>query len=393
MPSQRQPGPQTSQRHASQIRSDIPISVPHQLLAILMTQIRQGKYPPGRRFPPERVLAEEFKISRASVRETVTQMITQGVLARVHGRGTFVAEPTTERAQRASSSRQIGFWISERIFHFVQPGYNQILSGSAEVCRLADCWLRFYPISDSGSVLDADTLDGSIVVGGLRRDLMEQLSQSAKPLFLVDFLNSSDQTSVSIDYPAGTRAAIDHLYELGHRNIGFVGFPNSAKYDAYWKSLSRHGLAYHPEYVEFFDSSALVPGMLAGFRAMQNLLSRNRDRPTAMVITNDNAAVGALEALEIAGVSVPEDMSIVGYDDLGAPTTTLTTLRADLVQVGRIAATALLQWIDSGSRPENPSTVPVELIIRASTSAPCSLEAAPPIESTTLASGKLPVKR
>jgi LacI family transcriptional regulator len=351
-----------------------------------MEQIREGKYIAGRRFPPERVLAEEFKISRASVRETVTQMIAQGVLVRVAGRGTFVAEPPVENGPKSDSSRQLGFWISERIFHFVQPGYNQILSGFTEVCRLTECQLKFFPVPDSGSISDADSLDGSIVVGGLRRDLMEQLSQSGNPLCLVDLLNSSDEVSVSIDYAMGTRAAIDHLYELGHRNIGFIGFPNSVKYDSYWKSLNSHGLGYHPEYVGFFDSSDLMPGMLTGYRAMQNLLSRNRSRPTAMVITNDNAALGALEALEIAGLSVPEDMSIVGYDDLGVTTTPLTTLRADLVQVGRIAARDLLQWIETGSRPKCQSTVPVELIIRASTSPPSSLDAVSPNKSTTLVS-------
>jgi len=375
-----------SQRRISQISSDSPISVRHQLLTILTEQIRQGKYTAGRRFPSERVLAEEFKISRASVRETVTQMIAQGLLSRVAGRGTFVAEPPLENEQKSDSSRQIGFWISERIFHFVQAGYNQILSGFTEACRLSDCRLRFFPVSDSGSVSDADSLDGSIVVGGLRRDLMERLSQSGSPLVLVDLLNSSDEVSVSIDYAMGTRAAIDHLYELGHRNIGFMGFPNSDKYDSYWKSLNSHGLLYHPEYVEFFDSSDLMPGMLAGYRAMQKLLSRGPRHPTAMLITNDNAALGALEALEIAGLTVPGHMSIVGYDDLGVTSTPLTTIRADLVQVGRIAARDLLRWIETGSRPEDRSTVPVELIVRASSSIPPSIEPSRSGEPAVMAS-------
>ena len=261
----------SSHDKSERIEAESPISVRNQLLAILTKQIDDGTYSPGQRFPSERVLAEKFSISRASVRETVAQMIAQGVLVRANGRGTFVTDKSDAIALRGDSSHQLGFWISDRVFHFVQAGYNQILSGFTEICRLTGCRLRFYPVPESATIdlpdnSGSDRLDGSIVVGGLNRDLIERLNQLGTPLILVDLLNSTDGVAISIDYANGTRSAIDYLRELGHHRIGFIGFPNSSKYISYWQSLQTHGLPYNPQHVEFFDSSDLLPGMLAGYR-------------------------------------------------------------------------------------------------------------------------------
>jgi LacI family transcriptional regulator len=90
-----------------------------------------------------------------------------------------------------------------------------------------------------------------------------------------------------------------------------------------------------------------------------------------VLITNDYAAVGAIEALTIAGLSVPNDISIIGYDDLGQAATPLTTIRSNLIEVGRTAAQQLLRWIETDRRP-GQTTIPVELVIRASTGPPQS---------------------
>jgi LacI family transcriptional regulator len=115
--------------------------------------------------------------------------------------------------------------------------------------------------------------------------------------------------------------------------------------------------------------------MLAGYRAMRQLIARAGQRPTAVLITNDFAALGAMEALAVAQILVPDDISIVGYDNFGQGSTSLTTIRSDLMEVGRIAARTLLQWIETGRAPNQRTTVPVELIVRASTAAPADTAA------------------
>jgi len=93
---------------------------------------------------------------------------------------------------------------------------------------------------------------------------------------------------------------------------------------------------------------------------MRQLIARAGQRPTAVLITNDFAALGAMEALAVAQILVPDDISIVGYDNFGQGSTSLTTIRSDLMEVGRIAARTLLQWIETGRAPNQRTTVPVE---------------------------------
>jgi DNA-binding LacI/PurR family transcriptional regulator/DNA-binding transcriptional regulator YhcF (GntR family) len=362
-------------RATAVIKTKSAIPVTRQLLTILTKEIEQGAYAAGERFPSERDIAQQYGLSRASVREAVAQMIARGLLVRTNGRGTFVVDRAAGAPGVHATGKHLGFWIDETVFHFAEPGYNQILSGFAEVCRSTGCELDFYPVSDQSKFHpEQDSgpghLAGSVIVGGLSRGWMDRLSGLEKPVILVDLLNSTDGVSVSIDYAAGTRWAIDYLVGLGHRDIGFIGFPNSEKYILYWQSLEAHRICYRPQYVEFFDSSDLRPGMFAGYRAMRQLIARAGQRPTAVLITNDFAALGAMEALAVAQVSVPDDISIVGYDNFGQGSTSLTTIRSDLMEVGRLAARSLLQWIDTGRAPNQRTTVPVELIVRASTAAP-----------------------
>jgi LacI family transcriptional regulator len=171
-----------------------------------------------------------------------------------------------------------------------------------------------------------------------------------------------------MDYAAGTRMAMEHLIGLGHTEIGFIGFAGSEKYEAFWQKLEAAGLHYNPRYVQFLQASELVPGILAGYESMQKLIAGGR-LPTAVLITNDYVAVGAMEALSIAGISVPQEISLVGFDDLAQSSIALTTLKADLVELGRIAARLLLDQI-AGHADTAGTVVPLDLLVRGSTAPP-----------------------
>ena len=138
---------------------------------------------------------------------------------------------------------------------------------------------------------------------------------------MVDLLlkdEGADVAAVNIDYAGGTHMAIEHLFQLGHRHIGFIGLSGSEKYSAYWQSLEEFGLSYNPRHVEFLPAMDLDTGMLAGFHA-QKMIAKSQT-PTALVVTNDYVARGVMEALMMAGIDVPEHVSVIGYDDLGVTT-------------------------------------------------------------------------
>lgn len=353
---------------ADRIRPDSPVPISVQLREILLKKIALGQHKAGSRFPSERELAHKFAVSRASVRETIGSLISAGVLFRTVGRGTFVAE-----ASAHSASSQIAFIISDEIFHFVQSGYDRILKGVEEACRQGGDLLVFRSVASNGDVVsgtEAAAPSGYVVVGGIRRALLDRLLASTTPVVFVDLLipKTSDLVqAVNIDYAGGTRLAVEKLAQLGHKQIGFIGFAASEKYEAFWQSLSSLELPYDPRQVEFLDSIDIEPGLLAGFRATQTIISRGH-LPTAIVATNDYVARGALEALGIAGISVPSQMSVIGFDDLGvAATPALTTVRVDLELVGRLAYASLKRQVQSPGSPLKPLVVPVELVERATT--------------------------
>lgn len=348
----------------------------NQFASVLLQEIEEGVYPPGNKIPSERSLAEKYGISRTSVRECIAQFLSQGILSRA-GRGTFVPEHAVKMRSTSGAAHQIGFWIGASIFGFVQPGYNQIMTGAGEVCSNRGYRLQFHPIDENAQSIEpmftedgiTDGLDGNLVVGGVSRRVLGRLRESPSPLLLVDLLVDDESAdAVRIDYSGGIRQAVGHLGTLGHEAIGFIGFPDSRKYESFWQSLEACGLRYDPRYMRFLSVSTLEPGMVAGYQAMQKLIAGGR-LPTAIQVTNDYVAVGVLEALAIAGLRVPEDISIVGCDDLELTVRRLTTIQVDLAEVGRTAARALLDRIEKGAEARQ-IIVPAKLVIRGTTAPP-----------------------
>ena len=261
------------------------------------------------------------------------------------------------RAATGPASRQIGFWINSAIFNFVQPGYTRILTAAGEACRARDYRLQFHSLDETKGSLEAlfagddvtGGLAGNLVVGGVNRLALQYLSELPCPMLLVDLLVADHRLDfVRIDYASGARQAIEHLKALGHDNIGFIGFPGSEKYEAYWQSLEVCGLRYNPRCVELLSVSDLLPGMMAGYRSVQKLMAAKR-LPTALLVTNDYVALGVMEALSVAGIPVPEQISIVGCDDLELSARPLTTIHVDLGEVGRLATNTLLDRIENGA--------------------------------------------
>ncbi len=372
------------QTNQDRIDANAPTPIGQQLRAILLNQIEAGVYAPRRKVPSERVLAEQFGISRTSVREALTHLLSKGVLCRTVGRGTYVADVAEKRGQpksRPVTVGQIGFWIDSDVFNFIQAGYNRILTGAGEICRQRGWRLQFHPVAVGGQsldlILDEDVksggLDGNMVVGGLNHHELARLRDLGSPLLLVDLMTTNVETgTVRIDYASGVRAAVEHLRSLGHRSIGFIGFPGSEKYEAYWQSLEADGLSYNPRHVCLLSSTEPAPGMVTGYQAARKLAA-GADLPTALIVTNDHVAIGAIEALTLAGIEVPEAMSVVGCDDLGEGTRALTTIRVDLMEVGRQAAKTLLDSIEHGIDPQI-ILMPAQLVVRGTTAVPSRVE-------------------
>lgn len=171
--------------------------------------------------------------------------------------------------------------------------------------------------------------------------------------------------TVSNDDVAGARLAVDHLVELGHTRITHLsGGDNPVaqlRAEGYRRAMSDHGLE---------ANIRVVPGGLtdaAGYQAAVNALA---DSPTALFVANDIAAMGAIAAVENSGLSVPDDVSIIGYDGIslgGMRRVNLTTVEQPLADLGRRAAERILDRIESPDSPAIRERVSARLVVRGTT--------------------------
>jgi LacI family transcriptional regulator len=186
-------------------------------------------------------------------------------------------------------------------------------------------------------------------------------------------------SNIVIDNRLGTRLAMEHLVRLGHREIAFFkGHAGSADTEERWEGIVESakslGVKIDPELVVQLDKSQLPPGPTVpdeGYMFAQRLLGRG-PRFTALVAFNDVSAMGAIGAFRDAGFSVPEDISVVGFDDVQAAAFVnpqLTTIRQPLRHMGELAAKTILRRIQTqDTKPENFVVEP-ELVVRKSTCA------------------------
>ncbi|MBO0819978.1 MAG: LacI family DNA-binding transcriptional regulator [Nocardiopsaceae bacterium] len=230
------------------------------------------------------------------------------------------------------------------------------------------------PASWTGAVASHDTDGVILVTTELTSGQLAQLRGAGIPLVVIDPANAPppDVPSVGATNWAGGLAATEHLLALGHRRIGTVSGPkhylcSRARVDGYRSALDRAGLRYDPALVREGDFHHE-----GGFACGAELLALP-DRPTAIFAGSDQQAFGVYEAARQRGLRVPQDLSIIGFDDLPVArwaSPPLTTVRQPLPEMGRAAAQMLGDLIGGIPLRTNRIELSTELIIRESTAAP-----------------------
>ncbi|MGA8110461.1 MAG: LacI family DNA-binding transcriptional regulator [Acidobacteriaceae bacterium] len=178
-------------------------------------------------------------------------------------------------------------------------------------------------------------------------------------------------SNVVLDHNQAAELTLRHLYDLGHRDIAFMrGQPYSSDSEVRWVSLVKAarelGIAIRPELTIQLMEDLTSPEL--GYPVVQHLLAFHRHF-TAIVCFNDMAAIGAIRALHDAQLRVPEDISVVGFDDISQAafqTPSLTTIRQPLQEMGRLSAQLLLERIRTRDGVASETPVSPQLIVRES---------------------------
>lgn len=179
-------------------------------------------------------------------------------------------------------------------------------------------------------------------------------------------------TNIVLDHKRAAELALRHLYDYGHRKIAFMhGQPFSSDSDVRWSAVMKVarelGLMVTPELSIYLDRDLTSPEL--GYPVIQQLLSHHK-KFTALLSFNDIAAIGAIRALHDAGLRVPNDISVIGFDDIRAAafmSPSLTTVRQPLYDMGRLAASVLLRRLRGEEQTTDEIAVDPQLVVREST--------------------------
>ncbi len=214
-------------------------------------------------------------------------------------------------------------------------------------------------------------VEGVVLMGADADDPeVRRLVRSGLPTVGVDMaIEGPATTCVISDNVDGAARAVRYFHSIGHRRIATItGLldkrPGADRLRGFRQALQACGLAYRDEYVAYGDFY-----VESGRRAMADLLSLD-EPPTAVFAASDMMALGAIRAAGDAGLNVPADLSVIGFDDIQLAdhmNPPLTTVRQDKVGLGAAAGTALVRLIDGEQDPVSSTVLPVELIRRGST--------------------------
>ncbi len=223
-----------------------------------------------------------------------------------------------------------------------------------------------------------ESIKGLLALGGgdITDQLLQRISDSGMPLVTVDNQSALQPlNSVVVDNYRGAYAAARYLIELGHRRIAVIQGPRKYKslterFHGYLNAMIDSGLGIDWELVQRPLSSGLPN---KGYREMKALLALETP-PTAVFAVSDRTAIGAVPAIIEAGLAVPRDISIVGFDDMppdvySAPA--LTTVTSERLAMGHIAMQRLRQLISNPRHTPTQIVMPCQLVLRES-SAPLS---------------------
>jgi DNA-binding LacI/PurR family transcriptional regulator len=283
------------------------------------------------------------------------------------------------RSLTTNRTQTVGVIVSDASNYFfaeVLRGIEEVLMPEGYallVCNTAEILEREAHYLD---ILMRQRVDGIIAAATSQRwDGLTEIEMKHIPAVFVDrAFEGLDGPLVEVDNRRGAYTGAKHLIECGHRRVGILaGFQRLStmreRLAGFREALDEHGISLPEEWVETSQLS------IAGGREAMGRMLAGRQRPTAVFVSNNLLALGALLALKQAGVRCPEDLSIVGFDDhpwAAVSDPPLTVIRQPAEELGRVAADTLLRLVNGEEPEESRVVLECELVLRESHGPACA---------------------
>jgi LacI family transcriptional regulator len=320
-----------------------------------------------------------------------------GTVSRVLNNSSLVSEATRQRVQDvikhldyvpSPTARRLSLGktlsITVVVPWFTRPAEVERLRGVEHTLSESEYDLILYNVETPrqrdaafSSLLRRERTDGALIISlSPRDDDIGRLAHSSVPIVLVDANHDSltGLNRVIVDDAAGGVMATQHLIDLGHRRIGYISDPletvmnftsSRHRYQGYRQALAAADIPFHLEYHGQGEHGRYEARHLA------SLMLALPERPTAIFAASDTQALGVIEAAQDRGLRVPEDLSVIGYDDIEvAEYAGLTTLRQMLYESGKRGIELLLDKLADPATEPVCEVMPTQLIVRKTTGTP-----------------------
>ena len=350
------------------------------LMEDLRGQILSGAIKPGEKLPSENQLSVQYHVSRQTVRKALQILQNEGYIYAEHGRGTFCSE-MMRHTKQSRNIAVVTTYLSDYIFPRVIQGIDQVLTENGYTILLKNTKnSRSLEAKCLEELLQKD-IDGLIIEPSKSQifcrhtHLYQMLDEYQIPYVFIQgsYAQMEDKPHILLDDCKGGYLVTKHLIELGHRNI--VGVFKSddtqgqQRHKGYVKALQEAGIVYDPDKVIWFYTEDRKTHPYEKMRQMAEC--RAQLFFDGVVSYNDQIALEVIRALNEEGLSVPEDVSVTGYDDSYLAETCkvpLTTISHPQEKLGEMAAELLLQIIREGEkdREENHILIVPKLGVRES---------------------------
>ncbi len=348
-----------------------------QIIQDIKEKIANKELPIGEQLSSHKELASEYDVSLITIKSALSTLIDEGYLYSRVGKGTFVAK----RMKNGSVTRHdsIGLVLQDLknpffslIAHMVEEtayakGYNILLSNSSSQTKKEESQIKHFKELGVKGLIVA-TLRKEVHAPKIIRDLHEE----GFPYVMVSYTADQDIWYVGTNHEAGAKMGTQHLIELGYKKIGYI---NSSKENSlgnirlkgYKKALEEAGLSYDPAFTLELAEGESSYGYKSGYD-LGDTFDKLENKPEAYLVYNDSSALGFIKRIHELGYTVPDDLGIVGFDDIDQAKyakVPLTTIHQPIEKIGTAAIDKLIKIIE-GETPEVRTNFEPRLVIRES---------------------------
>lgn len=324
----------------------------------LKDKIVSGYHKPGELLPSEREVGEAYHVDRTTVRKAFSLLVEEGLVEKKAGKGSVVIRQGDEKEDPAGApspngAKTIAFLLpkstnkSDRI---TVPFYSELFYNIEKECRALGYTLLYSSLDDSedlGHLLDQHKdISGIMFVSNISAGCITQTVEKKIPCVLLNSVNPQIPSVLSDNY-SGTYAAAGYLIQKGHRDIAILnGIPDYVsareRYQGAAAAMASYGVTIKKEHYMCADTWEAD----GGYRVTEAMLAACSKPPTAILAFNDRLASGAIQAIRQAGLSVPDDISIIGYDNSDHARYSIPRISTVEIHVPWMAKAALRNLMD-----------------------------------------------